>query len=333
MVVAAPLFPRHEQSDGDRRDQGGVDTEADIINQPADASPSSPSTVADRLVEWRRAARRSQRACSNTGIARFALAGQSDGADTVACAWRLRERATPYPALHYCRDRGRSLVNCCPPMYGRESTRRPITRPPSSPLLVVQSATDCAATRPQSSTGCSIRAIPESDKWFLTLCERLSPSALHRSTAVTTFGDFHVSSREVTTTFFTRRVRLHREHPGAAINGTRSTPGRGRTMLEQSDRAASPHLPLLQAALASRRCIEPVARSRCIYLDHAATTLMLPSAFGGDAAVPRTELACQPLLAACQGRAARRAIDGARDALADFVGLCAGRAGLHFRWN
>ena len=60
-----------------------------------------------------------------------------------------------------------------------------------------------------------------------------------------------------------------------------------------------------------------------IYLDHAATTPMLPAAFeamlpflGGSHANPSSPHA--------KGRAARRAIDDARDAVADFLGCAPG---------
>ena len=190
MVVAAIWFPDTNSLAIER--QGNVDTEADIINQPADVG-----FVATHLM-----------LASSNGIGceiakglikkgAVALAGQSDGTDTVTALGYESQYA--YPALHYA-----AVAALSGSLLGPVSATSTNHEVAGAPLLVVQSATD-RCNPPQESTAL-YRAIPEGDKWFLTLA---SGDHLPPYTGTADLADFDLVSA-LTTSFFSEEFAHHR---------------------------------------------------------------------------------------------------------------------------
>jgi hypothetical protein len=190
MVVAAVWFPDTNSLAVER--QGDVDTEADIINQPADVG-----FVTDHLM-----------LASSNGVGceiakglikkgDVALAGQSDGADTVTALGYESQDA--YPGLHYV-----AVAALSGSLLGPVSATSTNHEVAGAPLLVVQSATD-RCNPPQESTAL-YKAIPESDKWFLTLA---SGDHLPPYTGTADLADFNLISA-LTTAFFSAEFAHHR---------------------------------------------------------------------------------------------------------------------------
>jgi hypothetical protein len=190
IVVAAIWFPDTNSLAIAR--QGGVDTEADIINQPADVG-----FVTEHLM----IASSSGTGCALTkGLLKtgeVALAGQSDGGDTVTALAYETQYADP--GLHYVAVAALSAALLGP--LSAKSTNHEVA---GAPLLVVQSATD-RCNPPQESTGL-YGAIPESDKWFLTLA---SGDHLPPYTGTADLADFDLVSL-LTTDFFSHEFAHHR---------------------------------------------------------------------------------------------------------------------------
>jgi hypothetical protein len=190
MVVAAIWFPDTNSLAVAR--QGGVDTEADIINQPADVG-----FVTEHLLLASSSGAGCQIAKGLLKTGDVALAGQSDGGDTVAAL--AYETHYAYPGLHYVAVAALSAA-----LLGPVSTTSTNHEVAGAPLLVVQSATD-RCNPPQESTGL-YRAIPESDKWFLTL---ESGDHLPPYTGAADLADFDLVSL-LTTAFFSQEFAHHR---------------------------------------------------------------------------------------------------------------------------
>jgi hypothetical protein len=190
MVVAAIWFPDTNSLAVAR--QGNVDTEADIINQPADVG-----FVTDHLT----LASSSGDGCEVVkGLIKkgdVALAGQSDGADTVTALGYESQYA--YPGLHYV-----AVAALSGALLGPVSSASTNHEVAGAPLLVVQSATD-RCNPPQESTAL-YKAIPESDKWFLTL---ESGDHLPPYTGTADLADFDLVSA-LTTAFFSEEFAHHR---------------------------------------------------------------------------------------------------------------------------
>lgn len=153
MVVVAPLFP--DTNSATILAEGDVDTETDIIHQPADLA-----FVIHHVVT----ATSSGYGCNivkhliNPG--KIGLAGQSDGGETVdGLAF---ENVYLAPGLHYTAVESLS-GSLMPP--ATNSTK--VAETGSAPLLVVQSATD--QCNPPSESLQLYNAVNESDKWFLTI--------------------------------------------------------------------------------------------------------------------------------------------------------------------
>ena len=153
MVVVAPLFP--DTNSAAILAQGNVDTEADIINQPADlayvihhvlsaVSSGYGCNIVKHLIDPQR----------------IGLAGQSDGGETVAGL--AFENAYLAPGLHY--DAVESLSGSLLPA---PTAATKLAETGTAPLLVVQSATD--QCNPPSTSLALYNAVAESDKWFLTI--------------------------------------------------------------------------------------------------------------------------------------------------------------------
>jgi hypothetical protein len=190
MVVAAVWFPDTNSLAIAR--QGGVDTEADIINQPSDVGfvtkhlmLASSSGVGCEIAKG----------LLKTGD--VALAGQSDGGDTVTAL--AYESQYAYAGLHYV-----AVAALSSALLGPESTTSSNHEVAGAPLLVVQSATD-RCNPPQESTGL-YGAIPESDKWFLTL---ESGDHLPPYTGTADLADFDLVA-SLTTAFFAQEFAHHR---------------------------------------------------------------------------------------------------------------------------
>jgi hypothetical protein len=153
MVVVAPFFP--DTNSATILAEGSVDTEADIINQPADlafvihhvltaTSSGYGCNIVKHLID----------------PANIGLAGQSDGGETVdGLAF---ENAYLAPGLHY--DAVESLSGALLPA---PTPATKLAETGTAPLLVVQSATD--QCNPPSESLALYSAVHESDKWFLTI--------------------------------------------------------------------------------------------------------------------------------------------------------------------
>jgi len=157
LVVAAPLFP-DTNAEAVAADGNLTAPESDDVNQPADvafvtrslsaaAAPAAAGCpVVHRLLD----------------TARIALAGQSDGAQTVAALAYATAYAAPTPHI--------SAVEVLsggeePAPSGQPGGYR--ATPGGPALLVVQSATD-ACNPPEYSTTL-YGAIAQADRWFLTI--------------------------------------------------------------------------------------------------------------------------------------------------------------------
>jgi hypothetical protein len=143
--------------------------------------------------------------------AKIALAGQSDGGDTVdALAF---ENIYESEGLHF--DAVESLSgSLMPPPLPSEK----VQETPGAPLLVVQSATD-QCNVPQNSIAVYASVI-ESDKWFLTLT---SGDHLPPYTGSAFLADFALVTSE-TTAFFVAEFAGH--SPLATMRGlARRAPG------------------------------------------------------------------------------------------------------------
>jgi hypothetical protein len=190
MVVAAIWFPDTNSLAIER--QGGVDTEADIINQPADVGFVTKHLLLASL---------SGVGCEIAkGLLKsgdVALAGQSDGGDTVTGL--AYETQYAYPGLHYV-----AVAALSGALLGPVSSTSSNHEIAGAPLLVVQSATD-RCNPPEESTGL-YSAIPESDKWFLTL---ESGDHLPPYTGTADLADFDLVSA-LTTAFFSQEFAHHR---------------------------------------------------------------------------------------------------------------------------
>ena len=190
MVVAAIWFPDTNSLAIKR--QGNLDTEADIINQPADVGfttqhllLASSSGVGCELVK---------------GLIEkgdVALAGQSDGAASVTALGY--ESRYAYAGLHYVAVA--ALSGSLLATVASTSSNRELA---GAALLVAQSATD-RCNPPEESTEL-YRAIPESDKWFLTL---ESGDHLPPYTGTADLADFDLVSA-LTTAFFSAEFAHHR---------------------------------------------------------------------------------------------------------------------------
>jgi len=152
-VVAAPIFP--DTNPSTILAEGDADTESDMDNQPADVA-----FVIHELLGAN---------ATGTGCAvvkgllqpgKIALAGQSDGGDTVAAL----AFESPYldPSLHF---RAVEVLSgaLMPPLR----TTQKVVETGTAPLLVVQSATD--RCNPPGASMQLYSSIAESDKWFVTL--------------------------------------------------------------------------------------------------------------------------------------------------------------------
>ncbi len=200
-VVVAPFFP--DTSLAGVQAQHGVDTEADMFNQPADvafvvsqvvgAAHGSPPPYAAYLAGL-------------VDPARLLLAGQSDGADTVAALLYDHE---------YARARASMAVQpaAVALLSGAEWTRAgdsySAPRGGGSPVLVVQSLTDSCNDPADSSELYNMLTGP---KWFLALedAPHLGPyvgdgapaTVVERVTAG--FFDLEVGQGKVTTATLAR---------------------------------------------------------------------------------------------------------------------------------
>jgi hypothetical protein len=190
MVVAAIWFPDTSSLAIER--QSGVDTEADIINQPADVG-----FVAEHLMLASSSGVGCELAKGLLKSGEVALAGQSDGGDTVTALGY--ETRYAYPGLHYA-----AVAALSGALLGPLSTTSTNHEVAGAPLLVIQSATD-RCNPPQESTGLYI-AIPESDKWFLTL---ESGDHLPPYTGTADLADFDLVAA-LTTAFFLQEFAHHR---------------------------------------------------------------------------------------------------------------------------
>lgn len=152
-VVAAPIFP--DTNSATILAESDANTESDIDNQPADVA-----FVIKQLLS----ANATGTGCSalNSLIqpAKIALAGQSDGGDTVAAL--AFENLYRDPALHFSAVEVLSGALMPPP-----SPAQKVTETGAAPLLVVQSATDLC--NPPGAAIQLYSSIVERDKWFVTL--------------------------------------------------------------------------------------------------------------------------------------------------------------------
>jgi hypothetical protein len=190
MVVAAVWFPDTNTAAIAR--QGNVDTEADIINQPADVG-----FVTDHLLLASSSGAGCEAVKGLIKTGEVALAGQSDGADTVTGLGYESQYA--YPGLHVA-----AVAALSGSLLGPVSTSSTNHEVAGAPLLVVQSATD-RCNPPQESTTL-YRAIPGSDKWFLTLA---SGDHLPPYTGTADLADFDLVAG-LTTAFFSEEFAHHR---------------------------------------------------------------------------------------------------------------------------
>ncbi|MCU1490020.1 MAG: hypothetical protein JWM85_1425 [Acidimicrobiaceae bacterium] len=150
-VVAAPLFPDTESA----AVSAGTGAEQDIINQPADVA-----FVTRRL---KVAAARGSGCSVLRGLERtgaVALAGQSDGGDTVAS---LAYFSGDAPLMTGLGVRAVAILSGEEDMAAGSGTYRAV--PGSPPLLFVQSRNDTCNT-PQQAT-LLYNAVQQADKWFL----------------------------------------------------------------------------------------------------------------------------------------------------------------------
>jgi hypothetical protein len=190
MIVAAIWFPDTSSLAIER--QGNVGTEADIINQPADVGYV---TVHLMLASSNGIGCQVAKGLIKKG--EVASAGQSDGADTVTGLGYESQYADP--GLHYA-----AVAALSGSLLGPVSATSTNHEVAGAPLLVVQSATD-RCNPPQESTAL-YRAIPESDKWFLTLA---SGDHLPPYTGAADLADFDLVST-LTTAFFSEEFSHHR---------------------------------------------------------------------------------------------------------------------------
>jgi len=157
-VVVAPSFP--DTSLAAVEAQHGVDTESDEFNQPGDVA----FIVSQVVRAWHRSPPRD--AAYLVGLVdprRLILAGQSDGADTVAALIYDRAYSSTLASM---RVQPRAVVL----LSGSEWTRQvdSYSAPPGGgpPALVVQSLTD-ACNEPANSS--QLYNLLTGTKWFLAL--------------------------------------------------------------------------------------------------------------------------------------------------------------------
>jgi hypothetical protein len=160
-VVAAPIFPDENSTEVERQH---VNTEADLVNEPADLAFVIRQLIGD-------SATLSATCPLVNGLIRpsdVALAGHSDGAEAVGLLAYSTGRDPQ--GISYARLRQGLAIRATMIFSGAEDGDSPYRSAPSRPpLLVVQSARDqCNAP----AEGLELYgAIHQSDKWFLELLD------------------------------------------------------------------------------------------------------------------------------------------------------------------
>ncbi len=159
-IVASPVFPDENRNAVAR--QPGVNTELDLVNEPADLAFVTRQIVADSA----KAAPSCPLAYGLINPAALALAGHSDGAVAVGMLANSTGRdpqGVAFRALRYGVAYRAAII-----MAGDEGGRAPYQGSPTSPaLLVVQSAVD----RCNVASGAVrlYRDVRQTNKWFLEL--------------------------------------------------------------------------------------------------------------------------------------------------------------------